>query len=64
MNIYHVDVFFTFLDYYFISIIYVSPFLNIYSKKLRFALKSWRDVGKTTSVTPKKGHCSMLSPTM
>jgi len=26
------------------------------------AIKSWKNVGKITSVTPKKGHCNMLSP--
>ncbi len=25
-------------------------------------IKSWKNVGKITSVTPKKGHCNMLSP--
>jgi hypothetical protein len=64
MNIYHGDVFLHFWISDFISIIYASPFLNIYLRKLCLALKFWRDVGKTTSVTPKNGHQCMLSPTM
>ncbi len=38
----------------------VSPFLDISMKILIF--KFQRDVRKTTSVTPKKGLCSGLSP--